>query len=299
MERPRRRCGTRSRPRRHRATWSRPSRHRATRSHSRAERRRGADVLHAAQGALGSAFAGHYARPLLHLALTELQLVYYALFGWLGRPTTRAHAFTYHRGYDASLMVVLAIATLVEIVPIHVLAHSWSPLAAWVLTGVSAYGLLWLVGSLVALRRRPILIAGGALHLRVGLWRSALVPLSEIVAVERLEAAGGADASGASTGSASGDRTSAPRRAGGPPPGRPAAAAGCPAALTDLDLALGEAQFVLRLARPVTAYGPLWLSRQGTSVGLRVDEPDRFFETIARFVPGSTETPAESGATLE
>lgn len=120
--------------------------------------------------------------PLARVAdvvTSEVAILYYGLFSWRTRPVVgvRDLAFSYHRksGYVA-LLGTLAAVTVVEAAVVHLLVQGWSRTAAWVLTALSAYGLLWLLGFLQAVRLRPILLGPDALHLRSGLRWSARIP---------------------------------------------------------------------------------------------------------------------------
>ncbi|HYO51405.1 hypothetical protein [Archangium sp.] len=117
----------------------------------------------------------------------ELGLLAYALFFWKLKPAPlgpEQRAFTTHRksGYGAVLTTLMTVG-LLEMVLVHALLSRWSPGAAWVLTVLSLYGLLWLFGDYQALGLRPMLVDGGTLHLRIGLRRGATIPLSNIRAL--------------------------------------------------------------------------------------------------------------------
>ncbi len=77
-------------------------------------------------------------------------------------------------------MAALVLASVAEVVTVHLLVAHWSRALAWGLTGVAAYGVLWLFGDYQALRLRPIVVDETTLHLRLGLRWSADVPLASI-----------------------------------------------------------------------------------------------------------------------
>jgi len=62
----------------------------------------------------------------------------------------------------------LAIAVVFEAFPVHLLLRHWSPLAAWICTGLDAYGLLWLVAMVRSAALRPILVGADRVLFRVG-----------------------------------------------------------------------------------------------------------------------------------
>jgi hypothetical protein len=114
----------------------------------------------------------------------EAALLVYAFAGLGLKPRTGPAVFSTHREAAwSSVALGLALATLVEVFPVHVLVHRANPPLAWILTGLSAWGLLWLLGDYHALRLRPIVLEPGALRLRVGLRTRARVPFAAISSV--------------------------------------------------------------------------------------------------------------------
>jgi hypothetical protein len=91
---------------------------------------------------------------------TELTILYYALVSWRAKPIVPAdaRAFTiYKRVGQADLFAMLPLVSVLEIVPIHLLLNRWSPLAAWIATGLSIYGMIWLTGLARSFALRPSL----------------------------------------------------------------------------------------------------------------------------------------------
>ncbi len=106
-----------------------------------------------------------------------------------GGKRRRARAFTSHGSEDDTVFVAVALAICIEIVPIHFLMHMYSPLAAWILTALSGYSLLWVLGDMAARRNRPHQLGAKWLRLSYGLRWEAVVPLGAIVAVHGAEEA--------------------------------------------------------------------------------------------------------------
>lgn len=177
----------------------------------------------------------------------EITLVYLALLAWRARPSVPpgAAAFSAHRrsGYTG-LVFAVVVASVVEGVVLHLLVARWSVAAAWVLSAISAYGAVWMVGDLQAIRLRPTLVTPDALAVRVGLRWNARLPWSEIASVEPR------------------GRTPFPRRAAGHLRATP----------------MGEPSFVITLRNPVRVSGPYGITRTVTRIGVTVDDV-RGFET--------------------
>ena len=77
---------------------------------------------------------------------SELAVVGLALTGWFRRPQRGAMSMR-STGW-LTIVGVIGFLMVVETVVLHVvLTMVWSPIAAWVATGSSAYMLLWLIGD--------------------------------------------------------------------------------------------------------------------------------------------------------
>jgi len=108
---------------------------------------------------------------------------------------------------------------------------------AWVLTALSLYGVLWIVGDALALRRGGVRIADDGLRIEIGVrWRARL-RWSQIAGVERV--------------------------------------AGAPAAAPDVvDASLLGANLVIQLSSPAPVAGPLGRRRSASRIALTVDDVD-------------------------
>ena len=91
----------------------------------------------------------------------EISIFHYAIAGWRGKAPTGPRVFSYHRENTyVTLAVALLMVMFVELFAVHALVHVfWSRLAAWILTGLTVYGIVWFLGDLHAIRLRPILLA--------------------------------------------------------------------------------------------------------------------------------------------
>ena len=125
------------------------------------------------------------------LIAAELGSLYYALFSWRAKPhvPSGARAFSiYKRIGQADIFGLLPLACLFEIIPVHLVLKHWSAAAAWIATGVSVYGMLWLIGMARAFGLRPVLVGPDYLHLRYGLFFQLRVPKEMIASVRSAEA---------------------------------------------------------------------------------------------------------------
>lgn len=156
--------------------------------------------------------------------------------------------FTYHRkAAYGGVVFAFVLISLAEIPALHLLLGLWSDRLAWLVTALGAYGMLWLIGDWRATRNLPILVRGEDLHIRFGLrWRIDIA-LDDIVAFRS-----------------------------------PTAAERSRKKLVDLKLALPMSRWkVLELKRPVEARGIYGRRRTVRTLGLAIDEQDRFDTLLA------------------
>jgi hypothetical protein len=125
------------------------------------------------------------------LLTAEMSILYYALFSWRAKPSVAsdARAFSIHKQVGhADLLGALAIPCALEILPVHLILKHWSPALAWIATGLSMYGMIWLIGLARAFALRPVLVGQDYLDLRYGLLFRLRVPREMIARVRRAEA---------------------------------------------------------------------------------------------------------------
>jgi hypothetical protein len=175
----------------------------------------------------------------------EIAVLYYSLFSWRARPRVApgGEAFTYHRksAYGA-LLFALGMVTLAEVAPVHILLTRWSAVAAWVVSGLSVYGMLWFVADWRAARLRPVLLDEDALWIRTGLRWSARIPRERIAGVHRKL----------------------------PPGAGPSLRAALP----------GASPLWIELTEIVSVTGPYSIERRARWIGVAVDDAERFQASV-------------------
>jgi len=117
----------------------------------------------------------------------EVGLVHYALGGRPGIVLAPNDvAFTYHR--RSGLRVIYAVALVIgalEIVGLHLLVAALSPIAAWMLTGLELYGVIWVIGLLRSIGQLPVVLSERGVHVRLGVIYTLFVPYEDIESVQR------------------------------------------------------------------------------------------------------------------
>jgi hypothetical protein len=177
----------------------------------------------------------------------EATLLWYAHRGWRLEPDAPAEAmaFSGHRksGYTGLIIGVLMVIGI-EMLAVHLLVALWSVVAAWVITGLTAYCAIWIIGDLQAVRLRPSWVSGKFVCMRLGLRWTVTTPQHQILRIRML---GGSE-----------------KIAGA------------------LRLALPNAPRVLvELKAPATAIGAYGLRREVDAIELGLDDPAQFVRALS------------------
>lgn len=190
-----------------------------------------------------SAFLAALPNPRLARALAfEFSLIHYALFSRRSRPSgTEGRTISYHRagGYGGIVFALLLVSAC-EIIVLHVFVSRLSGVAAWLLTALGLYGVVWILGDYQAVRLRPLTLSSDGLVVQLGLRWSASIPREAIASI-----------------------LPAPR------PGRPRRA---PGHLHAVPLVPPQWKAALRTPLPVT--GPYGITKRVTTVALAADDRD-------------------------
>jgi hypothetical protein len=182
----------------------------------------------------------------------EAAVLWYAVAGGGSRRApsgTDVFGVRRRSGYGA-ILVALLFALAAEAIAVHLLVRHWSVVAAWILTVLTAYAVVWLIGDFRALGRRPILLTDDELVVRLGLRWTVRVPLARIRAVRGTSSRTGPD--------------------NAPDPDHLRA------------VILGAERQIVELDSELVATGFYGIRRRIRSIGLSVDEPERFLRILER-----------------
>jgi hypothetical protein len=176
---------------------------------------------------------------MTRLLAAEASAVFY-LVARSKRGVAASGRFTLEAARSPVFTFGLSFVTILESIALHVVLAPAHPAIAWVLTGLSAYAVLWLLGQDRALAARTIDVETSEIVLRSGLRLSARVPWSSIASTEIVS------------------WSSAPAKQPG-----------------YLDAARPtEPNVVLRFHAPVRVTGLFGIQREISMLGLAVDDPD-------------------------
>jgi hypothetical protein len=194
---------------------------------------------HGLPAALDIAFRAAIPVPAVASVLAaEVATVVLAITGWF---RSAPAGFTMHRRSGVLLIIgVLAALSVVEGVVLHVILMRVAPTLAIVLTALTAYGLLWLIGSAQAVRLAPLRFTEQGIVIERGVMRRALVPHDAIASVAPIAVAV-ADA---------------------------------------IDLSYVEPNVLITLHAPIDVHGPLGRTRATSKLLLSIDERDAFMQAL-------------------
>lgn len=115
---------------------------------------------------------------------TEFALFYYMLFSWKRRDKAEAEFSHFRESGFTALSLGFAFLIVVETVVLHILIVRWSGTLAWILTILSLYSLVLILGNMKATRQRYSVLDGDLLHLKIGVVGDVIVPVAEVERVE-------------------------------------------------------------------------------------------------------------------
>ncbi|WP_052172570.1 hypothetical protein [Psychroserpens jangbogonensis] len=114
------------------------------------------------------------------LAANEIALFYYGFFNFK-KVELQSNEYTNYKGSGIlSTLGAVIFLVAVEMVTIHILAAKWSSTLAWVLTGLSIYSAIQLIGIIRSVPKRPIAINDNELILRFGMLSETNIPIEAI-----------------------------------------------------------------------------------------------------------------------
>jgi len=189
----------------------------------------------------------------------ELAMMIYALGSWRQRFVEGPGRYTsYKRNSYGPVLAGIGVLLAVELIGVHLLVqHYWSTTGAWILSILTAYAGLWLLGDWQAQRLRPTVITNEALVLRSGLRWEVEIPFGEIKSFRRVSAI-----------------EDKPRDC--------------------LNLVvLGDALFEVTTDGPVEARGAYGMRKRTTSIWFTIDDADDFQERLSDHLPGMVGFPRE------
>lgn len=124
-----------------------------------------------------------FPRRVASLVAAEIAVLYYGFVYWKKRPLQH-NEFSYHKNSGTIGLLMASILIVgIETFVLHSIVEKWSITAAWVLSGLSVYSIIQLLGFLKAMLKRPIRIENNQLLLHYGILSEAIIPLHTIESI--------------------------------------------------------------------------------------------------------------------
>jgi hypothetical protein len=157
-----------------------------------------------------------------------------------------------------SILGYLAIFTFftapIELVLVHVLVPS--EMMAWIITGISVYGMFWILGMYASIRTMPLSLDENELILRYGVFGEVTVSKSNIDSIDVKTA----KLAGASDGYRS--------------------AAGESGQIEGWFLSAGQTDVTICLGAPIRPFGFIRISPPVSTINIAVDKPEQFVYSV-------------------
>ena len=116
--------------------------------------------------------------------ITKIAVFYYGFFYWKRRQL-KPNEFSYHKDSGTiGLLIALIFIIAIETVTFHILLAKWNIIAAWVLTGISIYSGIQILGFLKSILKRPIIIEDNTIHFRYGIMSETTINIIDIESIE-------------------------------------------------------------------------------------------------------------------
>ncbi|KZE67165.1 hypothetical protein AWM68_04720 [Fictibacillus phosphorivorans] len=125
---------------------------------------------------------------LVDAVLSEVTMLYYALFSWRIAPLTADNTFTYHKNTSyVALQLMLIHALIIESVGLHYFFSQVNHTVSLILLFLNIYSILFLVGQMQAVKKVPLIVSDQTLIMNVGFMKRLELPFSAIQELKTYE----------------------------------------------------------------------------------------------------------------
>lgn len=125
-----------------------------------------------------------FPKGIVMLVVTEIAVFYYGFIYWRKR-TLKQNEFSYHKDSGTIVLLIAVIFIIaIETMVFHIVLAKWSVTAAWILTILSTYTGIQILGFLKSMVKRPISIEQNKLFLRYGFMNESTINIAEIDSIE-------------------------------------------------------------------------------------------------------------------
>ena len=123
-------------------------------------------------------------RQVVIPVVTEISVLYYGFMYWKKRQL-KSNEFSYHKNTGSvSLLLVFIFIIAIETVTVHFLLVKWNLIVAWIVTGLSVYTGIQILGFVKSILKRPIIVDEQKVYLRYGIMNETIIDIKDIASVE-------------------------------------------------------------------------------------------------------------------
>ncbi|WP_027955927.1 hypothetical protein [Halobacillus kuroshimensis] len=185
-----------------------------------------------------------HVQKVFHVLAVDLSAFYYSLFSWRKQ---RPDGYTFHQdGAYTGVFFMLVHAMLIEIIAVHLMVAQFSHTAAWIVTALDVYALLFIIADYQAIRLSPIVLDRHGIHFQKGIRAFGSVPWEKVEGLYNNDQPAEADS----------------------------------IELAFYGLEKETPPYVIRLKDPVTIRRPFGMKKNVTSIYLKVDDAAAFQEAF-------------------
>ena len=99
--------------------------------------------------------------------------------------TDKGTLFTYHKTTQYTVLFwLMFISTVISTPVFHFFLMQWHEWIAWIVTGLTIYGLIWLYRDYTVIKHKPIILLEDKLLIRIGIRWKVDIDLSNIESIE-------------------------------------------------------------------------------------------------------------------
>lgn len=135
------------------------------------------------------AFTVHFNETrILQSVISEITMLYYALFSWRKSAMESGHVFTYHKKTSFVAMYLMLIhALVIESVGLHYFFSKIDHTISLILLFINGYSVLFLIGQMQAVRKVPLIATEHSLIMNIGFFKGMTLPYTVIKELKRYE----------------------------------------------------------------------------------------------------------------
>ncbi|WP_226536495.1 hypothetical protein [Fictibacillus halophilus] len=135
------------------------------------------------------AFNVHFpSSRMLDAVVSEISMLYYALFSWRKPALTAGEVFTFHKKTSfVALNLMLIHALIIESVGLHYFFSKIDHTLSLILLFINAYSVLFLFGQMQAVKKTPLITTEDSIIINIGFLRGMSLPYTAIKEMKKYE----------------------------------------------------------------------------------------------------------------